>query len=519
MENNRAPIGVAIEKNYDSEFCRSLPLHLVNLVQPHGVLLTLDSTSLHIVQVSENAPQYLGWAVEDLLEQPLANFLPPQQLNLIQRAIAGPDNQFTNPIHLTFKSQEKEKPLSALVHPKGAYVLVELEEHTAAGGSSDSFLSLNAQIKHITSLVKQANSVQEFAQITAEQMKTLSGYDRVLAYQFDPQWNGIVIGQAKEEDMDNYLGLRFPASDVPRQTRELFFKNPYRLIPTRMYKPVRLLPIVNPLTQQFIDLSDCNLRSVAAVHLEYMGNMGIMASLSMPLIYDNKLWGLISFHHKTPKNPGHELLSALELLTGIVSAQLAAKEKETAIVVSAKLKGIHMQLVEQLFTTPSIADGLLKGKTNLQHLLRLSGVALLFEGCIWTSGETPTNQEMKEMVFWLRRMSADALFSTDTLPRLYSRAKDYSQKASGLIVLALNQDQGEYILGFRPEVLQTIHWGGDPNQAIQMEADGKTYHPRHSFATYQETVKHTSLPWLPEELEAAEILRNTVLEKIQQDWY
>ncbi|MBC3539114.1 GAF domain-containing protein [Rufibacter sediminis] len=518
MEKKQAPISFTIEKNYDSEFCGSIPLHLVNLIQPHGVLLALDPQDLQIVQVSENVEKVLGVSVADFLNQPISKFLPTHQWEDIQQKVNGKGKQEKIPFSITFLVQGKETNLTALVHPKEEYVLIELEDNQDTS-SKDSFLKLYQQIKYLTSLIKQAGSTKEIAQITVEEIKKLTGFDRVLAYQFDPQWNGIVIGQAKEEDMDDYMDLRFPASDVPKQSRDLYFSNPYRLIPTRDYTPVKLMPLINPLSQRFTDLSDCNLRSVATVHLEYLANLQIMASMSLPLIIDNQLWGLISCHHKTPINPSYELRSALELLSGIVSGQLAAKERENTIALKAQLRGIHAQLLEQLYTIPTLAEGLLSGTPNIQDLLNLSGAAVFFEGDVWTSGEVPEASDLKELVYWLRRNRTEKLFVTDTLPHQYMRARDYKGVASGLIALPINAEQGEYILGFRPEVLQTISWGGDPNQAIQMEADGKTYHPRNSFATYQETVKQTSLPWLEEQIEAAETLRSAVLEKIIKERY
>lgn len=397
-------------------------------------------------------------------------------------------------------------------------MLIELEE-SVSPAAERTFLGLYQQIKYITSLLKQAANTAEIARLAAEEIKKFTHFDRVLVYQFDAQWNGIVIGQAKEADMSDYMDLRFPASDVPKQARDLYFSNPYRLIPTRDYEPVRLIPIINPLTQRFTDLSDTNLRSVASVHLEYLTNLKIMASMSLPLIIDNKLWGLISCHHKSPKNPGYEMRSAMELLSGIVSAQIASKEREKTILLQAQLKGIHARLLEQLYTSADFADGLLSGTTSVKDLLNLSGAAVLFEGGLWTSGNTPSNQEIKELVAWLRRDKKDGLFMTESLPKQYSQSKNYKDLASGLFALPINAEQGEYILGFRPEVLQTVSWGGDPNNAIQMEPDGKTYHPRNSFATYQETVKYTSLPWLAEEIEAADALRSAVLEKIIKERY
>lgn len=515
MDSKAAPVNVAIDKNYDSEFCGSIPLHLVNLIQPHGILLVLDKQELRVMQASENVNQFLPLSTDELLQRPLAELLPQEQYNDLLAKIDAQHSQDKIPITLTFHIQEQDYAFTALVLPQQDFIMVELEERKTA--QHESFIGLYQQIKFITSLLKQAKTTTEVAQLAADEIKKFSGFDRVLVYQFDPSWNGIVVAQAKEADMEDYMDLRFPASDVPKQARDLYFRNPYRIIPNRDYEPVRLIPIVNPLTQRFTDLSECNLRSVARVHIEYLTNLKILASMSLPIIIDDKLWGLISCHHKTAKYPSYELRSALELLSGIVSAQLEAREKEENMSLRVRLRGIHGQLLEQLYTIPNFAEGLLNGRENIKDLLALTGAAVIFESNIWTSGETPDQQELKELASWLRRNKFNTLFATDTLPNKYPNSKAYKQVASGLIALPINAEQGEFILGFRPEVLQTVSWGGNPNNAIQMEPDGKTYHPRNSFATYKETVKHTSLPWQTEEIEAAENLRKAVLEKIIKD--
>ena len=517
MANNLAPINIKISKDYDSEFCGSIPLHLVNLIQPHGILLVLEKDRLQIIQASENVEEFLAVPAADLLEKNLADFIPADQYEELQSKIAGQEGHDRIPLLLSITINSKKQQFTAIIHPKEEYVLVELERMAATAEAI--FIRLYQQTKYITSLLKQARTTEDTAQIAATEIKKISGFDRVLIYQFDPKWNGIVIAQAKEDDMDDFMGLRFPASDVPKQARDLYFKNPYRLIPTNNYTPVRILPILNPITQRFTDLSDCNLRSVAVVHLEYLQNMGVEASMSLPIIIDNKLWGLISFHHRTHKNPGQELCSALELLSDIISAQIAARERERFISQKAQLREVHAKLLEQLYSSSGLVEGVLNGKTMLSDLLGLGGAAVLYEGGIWTAGTTPTQQQIKELVSWLRRNKGNESYSTDTLVEEYGRGSEFTASASGLIAIPINAEQGEFILGFRPEVQQTLNWGGNPDKAIQMEDDGKTYHPRNSFAIYKQTVRQTSVPWQEAEIEAAENLRIAVVEKVMKEKY
>lgn len=510
-------IPVAIDKNFDSEFCGSLPLHLVNLIQPHGLLLVLEKTDFRIIQVSQNTDKWFGWPAGEMLDQPLSAFIPAETFADIQAKAGLQHGQDKVPFSFVFTANNRALAVTALVHPKEDYLLLELEQQQA-GEQAQSFIALYQQVKYLTSLMKQAPDKDSLAGLMAREFRKLAGFDRVLVYQFDPNWNGMVIGQDKVADMEDYLYLRFPASDVPRQARELYSRNPFRLIPTRDYDPVGMVPVINPLSQRFTDLADCSLRSVAKVHLEYMANMQIMASMSLPIIIGDRLWGLISCHHKTPRNPSYELRSALELLAGIFSAQMEGREREAAMAMQVELKAVFAQLLDHIYGQENLAGGLL-ADNMLLHLFRLSGAALLYDGEVWTSGQTPSNQEMKDLAFWLRRQESGQVYATDSLPRHYARSLDYPQVASGLLAVSINPEQGEYLLCFRPEELQTIAWGGNPHQAIQIDPDGKTYHPRHSFAVYQETVKHTSLPWEAAEMEVARTLRSTVLEKIVRNNY
>jgi two-component system, chemotaxis family, sensor kinase Cph1 len=428
--------------------------------------------------------------------------------------ISNQDDSPNIPISLTLDINGIEKSFISFIHIKEEYVLLEFEESKLEVDASKTFIKLYQHIKYITTVFKSTNSVEEISQITAEEVKKMSGFDKVMVYKFDPKWNGQVIAEAKVEDLESFLGLHFPASDVPKQARDLYFTNPYRLIPSREYEPVRLIPVINPLNHRFTDLSNCQLRSIATVHLEYMANMGIMASMSLPIIIKDKLWGLISCHHITPKHLTYEMRSALELLSGVVSVQIGSKELEKSVLLQAELKEKHAKLLEQLYNSDTIADALLNDKTSIQQLLQVSGVLILLDGATWSSGKVPSASEIKELLAWFRRHKLDKVFATDNLPSQFLQSERFKDIASGLIVIPINIDQGEYIIGFREEVSHTIEWGGNPEQAIQMEANGKSYHPRNSFARYQEEVKFTSHSWKTEELEAAQAIQSAVLEKV-----
>lgn len=216
-------------KNYDSEFCGSLPLHLINLIQPYGVLLVLDKKNLKIIQVSENVDKVLGTPAQSLLNRYLSDFVASHQLEIISQKIASWNITDKIPVMLRLSTDTKEADFTVIVHFKNEYVIMELEE-IVPSQEVNSFLQIYQKVKYITDALKEAQGIEEVGKIATAEIKKLSGFDRVMLYQFDKDWNGRVIAEAREEDMEPYLHVRFPASDIPKSARDLYFKNPYRLI-------------------------------------------------------------------------------------------------------------------------------------------------------------------------------------------------------------------------------------------------------------------------------------------------
>jgi chemotaxis family two-component system sensor kinase Cph1 len=304
-------------KNFDSDFCGSLPLHHVNMIQPHGYLLVLNKDTLNIIQVSENISDLFQAEAASTINTPIEKYIPSAQLDDLRNKVnTGIKNKI--PITLTIN----DKPVLALVHAHASYLLIEIE--AANKGADRTFINVFEEVKYVMAAIELATSVKQACEIAIHELKRISGFDGIMMYRFDENWNGTVIAEEKSNGLEEYLGVTFPASDVPKQARQLYLKNPYRLIPNRDYKPVRLYPILNPVTNSFTDLSDCNLRSVAGVHLEYLKNMGITASMSVRVIHNENLWGLISCHHATPNYLSFEIRSIFELLSSVISNKISS---------------------------------------------------------------------------------------------------------------------------------------------------------------------------------------------------
>ncbi|HEY0676731.1 MAG TPA: GAF domain-containing protein [Chitinophagaceae bacterium] len=495
------------KKNYDSDFCGSLPLHLINLIQPYGVLLVLDPASLEIIQASENAGELLSIEPARIINTSLRKHIAPDQFKRLEELVKS-GGSAKSVFNFTLEKKNKVITYNALVHVKHEYVILEIDIKTA--GRQSSFIDIFQELKLAIAGIESAINTEEVCEKAITELKKLSGFDRIMIYQFDEDWNGVVIAEAAEPDMDPYLGLRFPASDIPKQARDLYLKNAYRLIPTREYQPVRLYPVINPKTGAFIDLSDCNLRSVAAVHLEYLKNMGVTASMSTRILRDNKLWGLISCHHRTEKYLDYETCSLFELMSIIISGKLGSIQNHELYSFNSRLKSIQSSLMKQVYETDDLYDGLFKRDVSLLELLNAGGAALVDTKQVRVIGNAPSKDQIREMVYWLQSNSLSNVFHVTNLGDVYEPAQSYTDVASGIIVIPGNDNRGEYIIGFRPEVVREVNWGGNPNEAINFEKDQVSYHPRNSFRLWQQVVKNTSLPWLPGEVMVAEDFRKYV---------
>ena len=288
--------------NYEAEFCGRVPLNQTNMIQPHGVLLVVDRKDYRIIQCSENATAIFNLPPKELVGQSLLRQISEQQG---QALIAQFQKEVREklPFILTFPSGDH----LVLIQAREDSFILEIENRQRRDRENDSFLSVYQPLKYAMAAVESATSTQEVCNVAATALKNISGFDKVMIYQFDEAWNGDVRAEAMEPGMDAYLGLKFPSSDIPRQARELYRRSPFRLIPDIHYQPVKLYPVINPLVNAFTDLSDSNLRSVAPVHLEYLSNMGVIASMSTRILVEGNLWGLIACHHRTPRYLSFEI--------------------------------------------------------------------------------------------------------------------------------------------------------------------------------------------------------------------
>jgi len=501
---------MAEKKNFDSEFCGSLPLHHINSIQDYGYLLVLDKRSLSIIQASENLTGLFAKSMQELMGTSLAAYLDKVEIDRLQQLInKGVSTKI--PMVLNFTVSDIKDSFHSLIHIKSDYLLLELEKVRKKGVRI--FTEVFQEVKYISAAIDHAKTVQEVCDVAVHELRKLSGFDGVLMYRFDEDWNGTVIAEEKDERLERYIGQTFPASDVPKQARQLYLKNPYRLIPNRVYQPIRLYPVINPVTNAFIDLSDCNLRGVAGVHLEYMKNMDILASMSIRVIYNETLWGLISCHHLDEKYLNYELCSVFEWLSDVISSRISLILNKQEYNLANEMQQKRVGITDRIYADDNIISGLLQdAEHNILNLFKATGAVVSLNGRMETEGQVPVKDALDNLMLWLEGKTPDKIFSTNHVADLYDDGAEFAAVVSGLLVIPIDSSKGDFVVCFRPEVIEDINWGGDPNHAINFDKDGTSYHPRNSFKLWKQTVREHALQWSKYELEVAESLRSFLFE-------
>ncbi len=498
-------------QNLDAIFCGKQPLHDTNQVQPHGVLIVVSKADLSIIQTSANFSSMFG--NPNPIGKHLSDVVSDETVEDIKKKFTV--SAGSSSVILSVKSTTSKQYL-ALVHEKDGCLVIETEFRNLIEHAQMPVNVFLSQLQAVMSEINRCKTIEEVANVSAKQIKRLSGFDKVMVYSFDDEWNGTVIAEEMEEGMESYLGLKFPASDVPKQARELYLKNPYRIIPDRDYKPVDLIPEINSVTGMRTSLADARLRSVLQVHLEYLRNMNVQASMSTRIIHQEQLWGLIACHHRTEKFLSFGECSTFELLSNVISSKVSSIVNRDAQDTTIRLKESFTEINDHLFIYDNVVNALMNHKKSLLRVLSAEGFAICWDGRIASYGLVPETEEIEALIDWLSEKKIAKMLSINALSSGYERAKEYANIASGLLALVIQPDERRYILAFRGEVIKNITWGGNPDDVLTIQKDTGTYHPRNSFSVWKETVRYTSAPWSPEQLSIAERFRNIVVEHTLQ---
>ncbi|MFN6570234.1 ATP-binding protein [Dendronalium sp. ChiSLP03b] len=490
---------------------KEAPIHLFKQIQPYGVLLVLEEPELKILQISNNTWNVFGINPENILQKTLDDLLDPFQVENIKAGLFAGNLEFINPTKIWVRKKGDDYAVFDAVFHRNSEGILILELEPAFSRENIPFLSFYHLAKASINQLEKTSNLRDFCQIIVQEVRKVTGFDRVMLYKFDDDGHGSVVAEEKLESMEPYLGLHYPESDIPKPARKLFASNLIRLIPDSYAEPVQIVPAINPVSDRPVDLTNSILRSAASCHMEYLHNMGVGASLTISLIKDQKLWGLIACHHQEPKHVSYELRKACEFLGRVIFAEISAREETEDYDYRMSLTHIQSLLIEYMSQEENFIDGLVKHQPNLLNLTSAQGAAVCFGDHCTVIGETPKEEDLNFLVQWLKNNVDEEVFYTDSLPQIYPDAERFKNVASGLLAIPISRRN--FVLWFRPEVIQTVNWGGDPNNAFEVsQSEGNVrLCPRKSFELWKETVRLTSLPWRSVEVKAALELRKAIV--------
>ena len=430
--------------------------------------------------------------------------------DLWERVRGMPPNPEVIPYVVRCGLADDRRPMNALLHRSSAgEIIVEIEE---AGPTLDH----SAEIERALQAITGAGSLARLGDESARLFKEITGYDRVMIYRFDEEGHGEVFSETRKPELEAFLGNRYPASDIPQIARRLYVRNRVRLLADVNYAPSPIEPRFSPLNGQDLDMSMCFLRSVSPIHVQYLQNMGVSATLVVSLMVGSKLWGLVSCHHYSPRYLHFEMRAVCELLGEAIGTRVAALESFTRGQSDLAVRRLEQRMAECVSRDGDWRGALFDSARSLLLPLQANGAALVFEGQIQTTGEVPGTEEIRALAEWLLpKLDAGVYFTAN----LANEAPDFaglSGVASGIVAARLSGAGEEMLIWFREERVRTITWGGNPNKAPSDSDDPRELSPRRSFAQWHQIVEGTSDPWTPADIATARMIGASVTDVILQ---
>ena len=500
--------------------CAQEPIHIPGAILPHGAMLVLDPDTLDVLQAAGDTSGLLGASLVELLGRSATEIFRSDQVENL-RALAA-SSELTKPRHLLdpLLRVVPNLPLDASLHRSGGSLVLEFEAaDTAERFAADPLAGVHEMVQGLDAAV----TLQGLCQLAADRVRSVARYDRVLVYRFMQDDSGWVIAESRQEHLEPFLDLHYPAADIPPQARALYVKNWLRLITQVNYDPSPLTPVDNPRTGQPLDMSQAILRDVSPIHREYLRNMGIDASMSISIIRHGKLWGLIACHNYSPRILPRHLRAICELFGSMFSLQLEARENGEQFEERLASRMVLQNLMLNLAGADDYAIGLTQQSPNLLDYIhggdasldgsRQGGVAVSVKGQLTFLGFTPSKSQIESLIEWLntRILKDESVFSTDRLGELWPEAAAFAGVSAGILAISVSPEPSDFIVWFRPEIMATANWAGEPKKLVTSGPNGDRLSPRKSFEVWKETVRGRCLPWTPADLDAAFDLRVSLL--------
>ncbi|GHC74919.1 HWE histidine kinase domain-containing protein [Limoniibacter endophyticus] len=486
--------------------CDREPIHKLGAIQPFGFLIAV-AANWYITRASVNIATYLGIEHHDAIGQPLSSVLHSEAIHTIRNRLTIV--RTPNIVERIFglRLQENGPLFDIAVHMSDGVVIIEAEPC-----QEEEQLSASSSVRAMMARLDQAATVEAFCREGARQMRAITGFDRVMIYRFDQDGAGEVVAEAAKPGIGSFMGLHYPASDIPSQARALYRRNLFRIIADVEATPVPVFPAGNEHDHP-LDLSMSILRSVSPIHIEYLKNMGIGASLSISIIVDGELWGLFACHHYSPRLPSFERRSTGELFGQMFASRLESRERHLALAFETRARQIADQVLTSVADNATLLEDPAWLSEALSSVVPADGIGVWINGRHALSGMTPTAEQFECIVKALNKNNARRIFSTDHLGSAMPEIV-LDGSVAGLIAIPISRFPRDYVVLFRQEIIRTVRWAGDPYKPVEYGANGPRLTPRKSFESWSELVSNRSVPFSSAEIRVAETIRVTLIEVV-----
>jgi len=477
----------------DLSNCDREPIHIPGSIQPHGALLAFARDGTLIIH-SDNANALLG----DL--PGIGECLTSTHLNQpVRDAIADALNM--DEVHDdVLDTSLSQKKFDVIFSKSGGLVVVEFEQCQETKVTLDTFAVM---AQRAISRIQRPSDIDELLRVTVAEIQALTGFDRVMAYRFLPDDSGEVVAEWRRPDLEPFVGQRYPAGDIPAQARRLYILNPLRLIADIGYKPVPLFPQNNPLTDAPLDLSRSVLRSVSPIHVEYLTNMGVMASMSISIVVNDRLWGMIACHHMSPYLVPRAVRMSCQLLSQIVSVLVERTLSQDHARAIQRSASVRIRITERTTQAGDLLHALSEQEPSFLDLVDCHGGAASIDGRVVLFGQSPNEESVLAWIEWLQANSTNDIFVSDSIIRDVPELHRPDNQTAGLMAVRFHSERNGYVFWFRTEQIESVRWGGNPEKVYSTGPLGHRLTPRGSFAEWKEEVKDRTNAWLSSELEIA----------------
>lgn len=493
--------------------CADEPIHIPNCIQPHGFVVVTAEFDNKIVQISSNCAQYLEIDPQHCIGKDLKDVIGSSNVEALNNIIRNSD---LAPYKYT-SIQINSRTYDAVVHFSGGFKIIECEPGHA-NIQQDVLQHIYEDLHNYSIEAQQSVEMEALYKLIVKHVRKITKFGRVKLYKFDEFWNGSVIAESKIEKMPSYLGLHFPASDIPEQARRLYSINYLRLIPDIRYKPSPLYPARISGMETPLDMSYSILRSVSPVHIQYLENICVQASMSISVMQDGKLWGLIACHHDEPLHLPHSIRVLCEIVAHIFSAKLTNMRRA----IDNHRYEVRKVLIEKLSMTTrtsSFEKTISKDSDIALQALDADGIAIFSGKDVFSFGYTLANDVLNGLRDWYRQHGGKVVMHTHNASEYFKGDERFANFDGGILFVPIGIYSDDIAIWLRKPRVSSVNWAGNPEKPLEQTKAGYRLTPRSSFELWQTTVSGQSTIWSEFDVETAEAIAQIILEnsKIQSD--